>query len=40
MTKVKSCHLLDMLAKVEDPRKKKGKQAGLFNFTVFLTPTK
>ncbi len=36
MTKVKSCHLLDMLAKVTDPRKDKGKQHPLKSILTLM----
>ena len=36
MTKVKSCHLLDMLAKLKDPRKDKGKRHPLKSILALM----
>ena len=35
MTRKSSCHGLDMLAEVPDPRNNKGKRLGLFSFRLF-----
>ena len=34
MTRKSSCHLIDMVAEVPDPRNNKGKRPGLFSFGI------